>query len=83
MYVTRPFPLAGYCSETVEATVTKFSQIIGTVHPFVVLTFRARATSASPVPGASSPVPMFRRRLLPPEVHVHRQQWIQEPGLNN
>ena len=37
MYVTRPFRLAGYCSETVGATATKFWRVIGRVHPFVVL----------------------------------------------
>ena len=40
MYVTRQFPLAGCCSETVRATGTKFSHRIGRVQPFVVSTFR-------------------------------------------
>ena len=58
MYVTRVFPLAGYCSGTVRGTVTIFSHDLGPVHPFVVLKLGARATFGSPPPppgGASLP----------------------------
>ena len=45
MYVTRQFPLAGCCSETVRATVVKFAHRLGRVQPFVVSTFRGGASA--------------------------------------
>ena len=75
--------LAGYCSGTVGAAMTKFSRTIRTVHPFVVLKFRARATN-----GASSARAQLRHwlnigRPPLPEMRVHRQQWAQNSHLKN
>ena len=53
MYVTRQFPLAGYCSETVRVTRLKFSHRLGCVQPFVVSTFRGGARNGVHVAGAS------------------------------
>ena len=83
MDVTRPFPLAGYCSETAGAAVTKFCQVIGRVQPFVVLKFRARATGG--VPSARANVRHWFNIGRPPlpEMRVHRQQWAQNSHLKN
>ena len=68
VYVTRVFPLAGYCSGTARVTVAKFAHNAGPVHPFVVLKFGARATFGSSVGGASlRPVWL---RPLPMTLHL-------------
>ena len=74
-------PLAGYCSRTVGAAMTKFSRIIRKVHLFAVLKFRARATN-----GASSARAQLRHclnigRPLLPENGMHIQQWAKKPHL--
>ena len=83
MDVTLQFPLAASCSGMVRATMTKVSRIIGTVHPFTVLKFRARAISE--VPSARTQLRHWFNigRLLLPEMHVQRLQWAQKPGLQN
>ena len=53
MYVTRQFPLAGCCSETVRATGVKFAHRLGRVQPFDVSTFRGGAGNVVRVAGAS------------------------------
>ena len=68
MDVTRVFPLAGCCSETVRVRMTKFSQDVRPVHPFVVLKFGARATFRSSVGGASLRPVWLRPR--PMTLHV-------------
>ena len=68
MDVTRVFPLAACCSETVRVRITKSSHDVRPVHPFVVLKFGARATLDSSVGGASlRPVWL---RPLPMSLHV-------------
>ena len=83
MDVTRPFPLAFYCSKTVGTTVTKFSQIVGTMHPFVVLKLGPLVTDEVPLARANVRHWVYIGRPLLSEMHVHRQQWAQIPGLQN
>ena len=83
MYVTRPLPFSGYCSVSVRAMVTKFRRVIGRVHTFVVLLFRARATNGVPSARAQLCHWFNIRRPLVSEIHVHRQPRAHKPHLQN
>ena len=73
--------MAGYCSETAGAAVTKFYKVIGRVQPFVVLKFRARATEGVPSARANVHNWINIGRPLLLEKRVQKQQWAHNSHL--